>query len=140
MKAATTETQTIISRKRSDAGKRMCYERMKKPEFQVYIAARVERHSKDTIFLTYQRAYTIYRLKRNSFSLWNWASHDLFCPNPACSPSFSAMASHVFWNCPSAPRHWDYLLKRWRKLGDLTEADLHVWVFGMDLLSIPKFA
>ena len=50
------------------------------------------------------------------------------------------MASHVFWNCPSARRHWNYLLERWRKLGDLTEADLHVWLFGMDLPRIPKFA
>ena len=33
-----------------------------------------------------------------------------------------------------------YLLERWRKLGDLTDTDLHVWVFGMDLPSIPKFA
>ena len=50
------------------------------------------------------------------------------------------MASHVFWNCPSARCHWNYLLERWRKLGDLTEADLHVWVFGMDLPSILHFA
>ena len=50
------------------------------------------------------------------------------------------MAIHVFWNCPSARRNWYYLLERWRKLGYLTEADLYVWMFGMDLPSIPKFA
>ena len=50
------------------------------------------------------------------------------------------MASHFFWNCPSARRHWNYILKRWRLLGDLKEADLHVWVFGMDLPSIPNSA
>ena len=49
------------------------------------------------------------------------------------------MASHVFWNCPSARCHWNYLLERWRKLGDFTLADLHVLAFGMDLPSIPKF-
>ena len=110
-----------------------------KSDCNSYIAARMERHSKDSSFLPEQRANTI-PSESNSFPLWNWASHDLSFPDPARPPSFLAMASHVFWNCPCARRHWNYLLERWRKLGDLTEADLHVWVFGMELPSIPKFA
>ena len=34
----------------------------------------------------------------------------------------------------------ELLLERWQKLGDLTDTDLHVWVFGMDIPSIPKLA
>ena len=106
--------KTIISRRRSDAGKRMCDERMQKPDFQVIAA--------DTSLLEWRdirrirssfhtNAQTLYRLKSNSFPLWNWASHDLSCPDTACPPSFPTMASHVFGNCPSARRHWNYLLE-----------------------------
>ena len=46
------------------------------------------------------------------------------------------MASHIFWTCPSARRHWAFLLDRWRRLGTFLEADLNVWVFGLDLPEI----
>ena len=48
-----------------------------------------------------------------------------------------ALARHIFWTCPSARRHWEYLLDRWRWLGTFLEDDLHVWVFGLDLPGIP---
>ena len=51
-----------------------------------------------------------------------------------------ATASHVFWTCPSARRHWTYILDRWRGLGSFTATDLNVWVFGLDLPDIPHAA
>ena len=85
-------------------------------------------------------AQTLYRLKSNSFPLWNWATHDLSCPAPECPPAIPAMASHVFWTCPSARQHWEYLLDRWRWLGTFQKADLHIWVFGLDLPGTPHNA
>ena len=103
-------------------------ERMQKPDFQVIAAGASLLEWRDirrirSYFPT--NAQELCRLKSNSSPLCNWASHDLSCPDPACPPSFPAMASHVFWNCPSARRHWKYILERWQKLGDLTEVDLH---------------
>ena len=118
----------IISRRRCDAVKRRCDERMQKPDFQVIAAGASLLEWRDirrirSSFPT--NAQELCRLKSNSSPLCNWASHDLSCPDPACPPSFPAMASHVFWNCPSARCHWKYILERWQKLGDLTEVDLH---------------
>ena len=123
----------IISRRRCDAGKRRCDERMQKPDFQVIAAGTslLEWRDNRRIRASFPtNAQTLYGLKSNSFPLWNWVSHDLSCPNPACPPSVAAMDSHVSCNCPSARSHWNYLLERWRKLGDLTEADIHVWVLA----------
>ena len=47
------------------------------------------------------------------------------------------LARHIFWTCPSARQHWEFLLDRWRWLGTFPEDDLHVWVFGLDLTEIP---
>ncbi|UIZ26809.1 hypothetical protein KXD40_001485 [Peronospora effusa] len=133
----------IVFRKRRDEGKRICDDRVEKQDFQVIASGTSLIEWRDirkirASFLT--NAQTLYRLKSNRFPLWNWASQDLSCPYPACSTSLPAMASHISWNCPSARRHWDYLLERWRQLGDLKETDLHVWVFRMDLPSISTSA
>ncbi|CAI5725704.1 unnamed protein product [Peronospora destructor] len=61
-------------------------------------------------------------------------------PSPECPPAIPAMANHVLWTCPSARRHWEYLLDWWRMIGDLKDADLNVWVFGMDITGIPSAA
>ena len=50
------------------------------------------------------------------------------------------MASHNFCTCPSARRHWAFLLDRWRRLGTFLEADLNVWAFGLDLPEIQRNA
>ena len=48
-------------------------------------------------------AQTLYRLKSNSFLLWNWAKQDRSCLGPGCVNAGPALASHIFWACPSAP-------------------------------------
>ena len=60
----------------------------------------------------------------------------LSCPVPECVDVGPALSRHIFWTCPSAGRHWEYLLDRWRWLGTFPEDDLHVWVFGLDLPGI----
>ena len=85
-------------------------------------------------------AQTLYRLKSNSFPLWNWAKQDLSFPVPDCVAADPVMASHIFWTCPSARRHWAFFLDRWGWLGTFLEADLNVWVFGLDLPEIPPNA
>ena len=47
-------------------------------------------------------AQTIYRLKSNTFPLWNWAKQDLLCPVPEYVDACPALARHIFWTCPSA--------------------------------------
>ena len=63
----------IIFRRRSNAGKRMCDERMQQPglpsDCSKYVAARVARHSKDTSFLPDQRADTISSKKQQLSAL-----------------------------------------------------------------------
>ncbi|KAI9916916.1 hypothetical protein PsorP6_017134 [Peronosclerospora sorghi] len=133
----------LIARRRGEEGKLGRDERIAKTDFQVIASGKSLIEWRDirrirAFFPT--NAQTLYRLKSNSFPLWNLASQDLSCPNPACPTSIPFMADHVFWDCPSARRHWDYLLERWQRLGDLREADLHVWVFGMDLPATPSYA
>ena len=61
-------------------------------------------------------------------------------PIPECADAGSVLASHIFWTCPNARRHWEFLIDRWRWLGTFKEVDLHVWVFGLDLPGIPPNA
>ena len=79
-------------------------------------------------------------LNSNSFQICNWAKQDLSCPVPACATAGPALACYIFWTCPSARRHWAFLLDRWRWLDTLQEADLHVWVFELDLPGISLYA
>ena len=84
---------------------------------------------------------TLYRLRSNSFPLWNWAAQDLSCPHLQCVRGQSTPASHVFWSCSGAQRHWEQLLfSLWRCLGSFEETDKHLWVFGMELPGIPRDA
>ena len=107
----------IISRRRSDAGKRMCDERMQKPDFQVIAAGASLLEWRDIRRIRYSlptNAQTLYRLKGNIFPLRNWARHDLSCPDLAFPFSFQAMARRDFCNGLSGRLHWKYLLERWR--------------------------
>ncbi|CAH0474767.1 unnamed protein product [Peronospora belbahrii] len=70
---------------------------------------------------------TLYRLKSNSFPLWNWAAQNLSCPQSECVRGQSATASHVFWSCPVAQRHWEKLFSLWQCIGMFEETDKHVW-------------
>ena len=83
---------------------------------------------------------TLYRLKSISFPLWNWAANDLSCPNTECDMKTLAPTSHVFWSCTSAQRRWAHLRSLWRCLGAFDEADMHVWVFAMELPGQPSAA
>ena len=85
-------------------------------------------------------ARTLYMLNSNSFQICNWAKQDLSCPVPACATAGPALACYIFWTCPSARRHWAFLLDRWRWLGTFQEADLHVLVFGLELPGVPFYA
>ena len=80
---------------------------------------------------------TIYRLKCNSFPLWNWSIRDRSCPNPEYSPGTYASASHVFWNCPAMQVHWRRLLDLRRVFGEFEDADIYVWVFAFRLPACP---
>ena len=69
----------------------MCDERMQKPDFQVIAAGTSLLKWRDIQRIQESfptSAQTLYRLKSNIFPLWNWTSHDLSCPDPACPPSF----------------------------------------------------
>ena len=80
----------------------MCDERMQKPDFQAIAAGTSLLDWRDIRRIRASfpiNAQTLYCLKSYSFALWDWGSHELSCPDPACPLSFSAMASHVFWNC-----------------------------------------
>ena len=133
----------IITRRRRAVGTRLLDERVATTDFHVI--------SEGTTLFTWRdirrirasfptNAQTLYRLKSNSFPLWNWAQQDLSCPVPECANAGPALASHIFWTCSSARRHWEFLLDRWRWLGTFQEADLNVWVFGLDLPAIPPYA
>uniref|UniRef100_M4BC18 Uncharacterized protein n=1 Tax=Hyaloperonospora arabidopsidis (strain Emoy2) TaxID=559515 RepID=M4BC18_HYAAE len=87
-----------------------------------------------------QVTQTIYRLKCNSFPLWNWSIWDRSLPNPECSPGTYALASHVFWNCSAAQVHWRRLLDLWRCFGEFEDANIRVWVFPFRLLACPQTA
>ena len=50
------------------------------------------------------------------------------------------VASHIFWTCASARRHWDRLRERWRWIGDIPADYLNVWVLGLDLSGISHYA
>ena len=61
----------------------MCDERIQKTDFQVIAAGTSLLEWRDirrirVFFPT--NALMLYRLKRNKFPLWKWASHDLSCP------------------------------------------------------------
>ena len=130
----------LFSRRRYIEGTRLLDKRVAKTDFQVIsegsplITWREIRRARAS-FLT--NTQTLYRLKSNIFPLWNWAKQDLSCPVPECVDVGPALAIHVFWTCPSARRHWEYLLDRVKWLGTFQEDDLHVWVFGLDLPGIP---
>ena len=78
-------------------------------------------------------AQTLYRLKSNSFPLWNWASQDLSCPVPGCSRTLPFVGQHVFWTCSSVSRQWGHLLVKWSPLMGFNITDFNVRVFGLDL-------
>uniref|UniRef100_M4BQ96 Uncharacterized protein n=1 Tax=Hyaloperonospora arabidopsidis (strain Emoy2) TaxID=559515 RepID=M4BQ96_HYAAE len=83
---------------------------------------------------------TLYRLKSNSFPLWNWSRQDLSCPNPVCDRSLTAPASHVFWTCPGSQWHWNHLFSLWQCLGTIDMDRRNIWVFGMGLPGTPNLA
>ena len=85
-----------------------------------------------------QITQSIYRLKCNSFPLWNWSIGDRSCPNPECSPGTYAPISHVFWSFPAAQVHWLRLLDLWRCFGEFEDANIHVWVFAFRLPACPR--
>ena len=133
----------IITRRLHFQGLRHRDQRATRPEFRVVSAGTdlVEwkelRHIRGT-FPT--RVQTLYRLKSNSFPLWNWFRQDLSCPNPVCDRSFTAPASHVFWTCPGAQWHWNHLLSLWQCLGTIDLDRRNFWAFGMGLPGTPNLA
>lgn len=87
-----------------------------------------------------QVAQTLYRLKSNRFPLWNWAAQDTSCPNPGRTRSEHATASHVFWTCPAAQRHWQHLRAELRSIAALDDEDPSLWIFALELPEMPNTA
>ncbi|GAB9477600.1 reverse transcriptase, partial [Globisporangium polare] len=51
-----------------------------------------------------------------------------------------APASHVFWTCPAAKRHWQHLLTAWSNIGAVDNDNSNIWVFGLGLPELPSGA
>ena len=80
------------------------------------------------------KAQMLYRLKSNSFSLWNWANNDMSCPHLGCDRNIFIPSSHVFWSCPGAQRHWNHLFRCSSVSKNSDEAGLHLWVLEWSFL------
>ena len=89
----------LISRRRYIEGTRLIEERVAKADFHVILEGlplitwRDIRRIRASFPTNTQ---TIYRLKSNSFPLWNWAKQDLSCPVPEYAADGPALESHIF--------------------------------------------
>ena len=110
----------IIPRRLHFQGLRRLDQRAMRPDIHVVSAGtdlvdwKELRHIRET-FPT--GVHTLYRLKSNSFPLWNWSRQDLSCLNPVCDRSLTAPAIHVFGHAQGHSGIEITYLSLWKCLG-----------------------